>query len=41
MLRYMDYMDCMVTMQVAGLHTASFRLSNTCTYKTLANGIVL
>lgn len=39
MLQYMDYMY-MVTMQVASLHTASFKLSNACTCKTLANGIV-
>lgn len=37
MLRYMDYMDYMVTMQVAILHTASFNLSSTSTCKTLAN----
>jgi hypothetical protein len=36
----MDYMDYKVTMQVAILHTASFKLSNTCTCKPLAKGIV-
>lgn len=36
MLLYMDYMDYMVTMQVAVLHTASFTLYRTSTCNSLA-----
>lgn len=38
MLRYMDYIDYMVTMQVAVVHTASFNLYSTSTCETLAKG---